>query len=485
MNKKLMIEIGGAVFALVLAVCACFAINELGASIKIDLAESEVHVEYGEAYEKPSVHAYVNKPVFHNGAKDLEVNTEGDVDVTKLGTYEITYSACYKKKQCVAVQQVKVEDTKAPTITLLGDAEITLNAGDNYEEAGYQATDNYDGDITANTTVSGEVNTATLGDYTLTYTVKDSSENTAEISRVIHVVDTIAPEITLAGRKNYNLLVGQNYSEPGYQAVDALDGDITDKVSVSGNVDVNTVGTYELTYTVADAAGNQSSVIRVVKVQNAYSFPSVPPGDRVIYLTFDDGPGPYTQRLLDILDQYGVKATFFVTNMRSDYQYMIGEEARRGHTVAIHSLTHNYSQIYSSVDSFIWDMNAMNDIITAQTGAPSSILRFPGGASNTVSRHYCSGVMSSLVNEVQSRGIQYCDWNVSSGDAGGTTSTQQVVQNVINGCSRQNVAIVLQHDIKGFSVDAVGQIIEWGLANGYTFKAMDETTPMVHQGVNN
>jgi hypothetical protein len=93
--------------------------------------------------------------------------------------------------------------------------------------------------------------------------------------------------------------------------------------------------------------------------------------------------------------------------------------------------------------------------------------------------------MTTLSKSLAYHGFLYCDWNVSSGDAGGTTSTAQVAANVIAGMKRNNVSIVLQHDIKKFSVEAVEEILAWGLANGYTFLPMDETTPMVHQRVNN
>ena len=115
----------------------------------------------------------------------------------------------------------------------------------------------------------------------------------------------------------------------------------------------------------------------------------------------------------------------------------------------------------------------------------ADIVRFPGGSSNTISARYCSGIMSQLVYEVEDRGFQYCDWNVSSGDAGGTTSTGEVFCNVTEGISRNNISIVLQHDIKDFSVNAVEQIIQWGLSEGYTFLPITAQTPMSHHGVNN
>ena len=86
---------------------------------------------------------------------------------------------------------------------------------------------------------------------------------------------------------------------------------------------------------------------------------------------------------------------------------------------------------------------------------------------------------------VEAQGFRYFDWNVDSYDAGGATTADQVFNNVVNGCKGNRWSVVLQHDIHGFSVDAVERIIQWGLANGYTFKAMTMDSPGCHHGVNN
>ena len=112
-------------------------------------------------------------------------------------------------------------------------------------------------------------------------------------------------------------------------------------------------------------------------------------------------------------------------------------------------------------------------------------MRFPGGSSNGVSKKYNTGIMTRLTKDVTDMGYQYFDWNVLSGDAGETTDTEQVYENVIAGIQKHNVSIVLQHDIKGFSVDAVEKIIIWGLANGYTFLPLTPSSPTVHHTVNN
>lgn len=210
--------------------------------------------------------------------------------------------------------------------------------------------------------------------------------------------------------------------------------------------------------------------------------PSSSSSSKVIYLTFDDGPGPYTKKLLDVLDKYNVKATFFVTNQFPKYQNMIGEEAKRGHTVAVHTYTHNFASIYKSQTAFWSDIDKMNSLIKKQTGKTSDILRFPGGSSNAVSKKYCKGIMTKLTANASSHGFVYADWNVDSRDAGGTTSSSGVAANVKKGCSKQKTSVVLMHDIKSYSVNAVEDIIKWGLKNGYTFKAMTRSSSMAHHG---
>jgi len=195
--------------------------------------------------------------------------------------------------------------------------------------------------------------------------------------------------------------------------------------------------------------------------------------------------GNHAQGVAFAAKKYGVKATFFVTNEDPDYQDMIAKEAEAGHTVAIHSASHDYPKIYQSTDAYMADLYEMNDIIKAQTGKSASIIRFPGGASNTVSADYCKGIMTQLVSLVEASGFQYCDWNVSSGDAGETKDTNQVVENVVSGIQKHKVSVVLQHDIKGFSVNAVERIIQWGLSEGYTFLPLTTSSPMVHHGINN
>ena len=337
---------------------------------------------------------------------------------------------------------------------------------------------------------SGDVDTGTLGEYKIFWS---ASAVGAEGSgtRIVKVVDTTPPEISLVPYQKDYIYAGDKYEEPGYSATDAFDGDVTSKVKVS-TADTSSPGEKEIVYTVSDSSGNEVTAVRKISVKERPATSEATPGviagpssanGGVIYLTFDDGPGSYTSQLLDILSKYNVKATFFVTG-RGD-RSLISREAREGHSVAIHSLTHNYEQIYSSEEAFFADIDAMNEIIKEQTGNYTNLLRFPGGASNTVSRKYCEGIMSRLTVAVEERGFKYFDWNVTSGDAGGAKTADKIYNNVINGVRGKAYSIVLQHDIKGFSVNAVERIIIWGLNNGYTFAPLTENSPTVHQHVNN
>ena len=158
---------------------------------------------------------------------------------------------------------------------------------------------------------------------------------------------------------------------------------------------------------------------------------------------------------------------------------MIGETHRRGHTIALHTYSHVYSKIYASEKAYYKDLSKIHDIVVKQTGVTPTIVRFPGGTSNTVSRHYCKGIMKTLSKDLSYHGYLYCDWNVSSGDAGGVKTSKGVAENVISGIKKHSVSVVLQHDITSYSVNAVEEILFWGIKNGYTFLPMTETTPMI------
>lgn len=477
-------------YLLIGSVCVLFAVLGMVTYKKsqenkiVFTISDKICVPYGDNIDISNMQVIKNQHL-HEKKNKTHITVEGDVNTRKIGDYDIDVIVRKGNKKASKKIVVEVADKEAPVIELLGDIEMTIEAGTQFEEPGFSADDNYDGDLTEKVKKNNDIDTCTKQDVTITYSVKDSSGNEAVANRTVHIVDTTPPQITLTQGSTCYVKCGTEYMEAGYYAEDICDGDITDKVQVTGDVNTRECGSYTVSYKVSDSSGNTAEAVRTVRVYKPMTDNVVNPGNKVVYLTFDDGPGPYTQELLDVLDRYNVKATFFVTNGKPDYQNLIAEEASRGHTVAIHSASHDYSRIYQSVDAYFDDLNEMNNIIFTQTGKYADIIRFPGGSSNTVSRSYCEGIMSQLVCAVEAKGFRYCDWNVSSGDAGSANTASQVICNVINGIKGRNISIVLQHDIKKFSVDAVEEIIQWGLSEGYTFLPITSTTPMSHHGINN
>lgn len=209
-----------------------------------------------------------------------------------------------------------------------------------------------------------------------------------------------------------------------------------------------------------------------------------PPG-KVVYLTFDDGPCQHTEQLLNILDKYNAKATFFVTNQAAPYKDMIGEAHRRGHTIAMHSYSHRFQDIYSSEEAYYDDLNKIQAICEAQTGVTPTIVRFPGGTSNRVSKKYCEGIMTVLSKSLTEKGYFYCDWNVDSGDALDGATKESVTERVIADIQTVSRPVVLMHDTYSYTVESIEDILIWGLSNGYTFLPLTEDSPMPHHNIMN
>ena len=299
-----------------------------------------------------------------------------------------------------------------------------------------------------------------------------NNEGRAKETLAFEMKDVTAPVIELIGG-DVSMAVGDSLVEPGYDIYDDRD---VPKVEIESGVDVTREGEYEISYRVVDESGNLATASRKVKV--------IRPAGK-IYLTFDDGPGDYTGTLLDILKKYGVKATFFVTGYGDDV--LIQREYAEGHAVGLHTNTHDYAYIYSSMGNFASDLDAVSERVMRVTGKVSRLMRFPGGSSNVISARYDGGakIMSALVDVVKDWGYTYFDWNVDSDDAGRADSAEQVYNNVVSTLKVGGDSIVLQHDTKPYSVEAVERIIQYGLENNYVFEKLNSDSFAAHHGVNN
>jgi len=200
---------------------------------------------------------------------------------TSFGDYTVSFSNVVLSgpnntnvsSEALQIGNVNISDTTVPVITLLGDAAVTLEVGTSYTDAGATATDNYDGDITSNIVTVNNVDTSTIGTYTVTYNVSDANSNAAaEVSRTVNVVDTTVPIITLTGEASVTIEVGSTYTDAGATASDNYDGDITSSIVTVNNVDTSTIGTYTVTYNVSDANGNAAAeVTRTVIIESNLS----------------------------------------------------------------------------------------------------------------------------------------------------------------------------------------------------------------------
>lgn len=475
-NKKA----AAAAVVAVLALCVILAATVHSAKNRPALTlngDAEVTVECGAEYTDDGCTATVRKTDISD-----QIQVTNHVDTSKVGTYEVEYQVQYKKKSASAKRTVLVEDHTAPTVTLNGDETVFVADFADYTESGATASDIADGDLTQNIqiTVSDE------NDYTknVHYEVKDAGGNVGSADRKVCLYDTVAPEIKLNGEAEITVDEQAAFEDPGATATDDRDGDISASVTTSGYVDVYRPGTYTVTYSVADAGGNTAEVTRQVTVKSEYSNP-----DNAVYLTFDDGPSSdVTVRVLDTLAANNIKATFFICNYDDENKALVQRMIDEGHTVGIHGYSHDYSQIYTSVDAFMNNINTLKDKVKADTGYEPFVIRFPGGSSNTISAKYCQGIMTQLVQEVTNQGLMYLDWNVSSGDAESNNRPVNIlINNVTGGLKKGRSNVVLMHDTsaKQTSADALQSIITYGKNNGYCFYAVTEHTVPIHHGVKN
>lgn len=198
-------------------------------------------------------------------------------------------------------------------------------------------------------------------------------------------------------------------------------------------------------------------------------------GDKVVYLTFDDGPCENTSQLLDLLDQYNIKVTFFVTA-----QYLKDDEllqslkqiCERGHVVAVHTYSHDYDKIYSSVKNYLDDYQKMDSIILQATGERSHVFRFPGGSN----AKFSNGIRKDLLTEMNARGFVYHDWNSYDGGCD-NYSIDGMISKAVREASAHDKSVLLMHDTKSqdFIFQTLPSIITQLKDLGYRFDTLNAT----------
>lgn len=473
--KKLWIILGS-IFGLIGLVVGLYFLEESFTEAYLN-GVNPVNATVKEEYKDLGFDLYHNSKLLNRDEYTYE--TKSDVNTEVLGEYKVTYDIKYHLRKFHLERIVKVVDDIKPEITVnLEKIERDYCTKKDKNELKYSALDNYDGDVTDKITKE-EV------DESIKLSVSDTSGNIETVSIPIDYGKKPSNVIKLSGDSTVYVKVNGTYTEKGATYYDGCGNKLDDKVTISGSVDTKKVGTYTITYSVADGT-KATRKVEVYKQSNYSGGRSVVTGSgngKILYLTFDDGPGPYTQRILNTLAKYNVKATFFVTNQFPGYQYQIKNEYNAGHVVAVHTYTHNYN-IYRSVDKYVADFNKMNDVIQKQTGSKSKLFRFPGGSSNTVSRNYAKGVVRQIANKMNSLGYIYFDWDVSSGDASGA-SRPKIYNNVVNGAKNCSKCVILMHDIKATTAYELDNILKTLTAKGYRFGTLSASGPIVHHSIAN
>ena len=315
----------------------------------------------------------------------------------------------------------------------------------------------------------GEVDTSKVGEYKITY-----KWGIKAVTRTVNVVDTTAPVINMQGGSS---LYVENFNnlesiDPGVVVTDNYDKEVKAKRERHKISETE----YEFVYTATDLSGNIAiAKRRILKATG------------VIYLTFDDGPSDITPEVLNVLKENDVKATFFIVDYSEEDKSKVQRIIEEGHTLGLHGMSHDYATIYSSLDAITENFIGLRNKILDDFNYSATYIRFPGGASNTISKNYCEGIMTEATNKVEQEGFTYYDWNVDVDDAGSARTADRIYDNFVAGIAPKCENVVLMHDGYGHqaTADALQKIIDYANDNGYVFSAITEDTIPVQHGVNN
>lgn len=235
---------------------------------------------------------------------------------------------------------------------------------------------------------------------------------------------------------------------------------------------------------IGEDLGSKTTPDYVNRYPNLYATPrtewnSAQDGVKICYLTFDDGPSANTLKVLDVLDKYNIKATFFVIGeeieLNDKNKEILKEISDRGHLIALHTYSHDYKKIYSSVDAFLADYEKVFNLIEEITGQRPYIYRFPGGSYNSSVKK----IRKEIITEMERRGFIFYDWSVSGEDSVGKPTSYSILKNVKKDLTRYQLPVVLLHDGQPNKVTAkaLTSIIDMIIDKGYIFGRLDDRFP--------
>lgn len=408
------------------------------------------------------------KKVKDGNKEDVTIDSS-QVNVNKIGEYSVVYKYHDDKE----VVKVNVVDTTAPEFDVKS-KKVALNQTVDPNSL----VQNIKDATKTSVKFKKEYRFDKLGKNEVEVIVEDEAKNKTVKKVIVEVVkDETAPEIIAS---NTSILVG---TKTDLKSLVTLKDDFDSEPTVTieeGEFNVDKVGSYQVKFIAKDASGNQSEKTITIQVIDKTS-----KNEKVVYLTFDDGPSKYTPEVLNILEKYNCKATFFITGMNASYRKYIKVAHDQGHTIGLHTYSHNYSKVYASVDAYFEDLEKVGQLAKEYIGFVPKYIRFPGGGSNTISARYTKGIMTKLTKMVEEKGYKYYDWNAENGDGYAKMSQSEMLKRAT--ASSANQIMILMHDANGKqnTVDILPKVIEYYQKRGYTFKAIDDSSIVPHQRVNN
>ena len=206
----------------------------------------------------------------------------------------------------------------------------------------------------------------------------------------------------------------------------------------------------------------------------------LPWADKKVYITFDDGPSKNTDALLDLLNEYNAKVTFFVIGHEGEENKRLYKRiVEEGHSIGMHSYSHDYAEIYKSVEDFEKDFTKISDLLYDSIGYVPKLYRFPGGSSNSRCK---SLTIQPFISFLLENDLRYFDWNVDNGDATGKNYTvEELAQNLLDGVEKKTVSVVLCHDTnaKGKTLESMKIVLPKLVEKGAQILPITEDTPMI------
>jgi len=440
---------------------------------RIHFIQDEIHLSL---YQEVDPYAYIEK-VSHMNIKEIEI--QNHVNNEKLGEYQIEY--IYEDRRFVL--KVFIDDTTPPIFETVNTKILRNEAVDPYSLVKNIQDDSQTIVYFKEDYLFNEVKT-----YRVDLVVEDAYENKTEKHAYVLVEDKDIEPPTVQGLDKIIILSGDTIDlKTGVVVKDDHDKNPTLTIDDS-ELNIRKIGEYKVYYHVEDHYGNKDVYTRDVEVLSQYDNREAQKDNKkTCYLTFDDGPSTHTGEILKILDEYHIKATFFVTGTSPKDFHYIKEAYEKGHTIGLHTYSHDYEYIYSSLKNYVADLNKIREVVYEQTGKYTTFMRFPGGSSNLVSKKYNVGIMKRLTRKVIDLGYQYYDWTCINGDGEGIKTVSGLKKKAIEEVNGQEDIMFLMHDSASCenTVKALPAILDYLIDQGYQFYAIEEDSPTFHHTVQN